>query len=286
MASEVQLLTFVGNKGWETGPGHMAIGIGNTCYTFEDFGNGRFNPDRSGWLILNLTDYLKQNEYRPTLIQKLKALVVPGLVTEYVRKSVLDDDDFVTSGWCSYQAAKAIDYASPKAIDFDPDGLNTPQSVFYHARRVGIAASETYVWRGRGALLAGQADAYVENLETAYKDVADILLTQSDLETNPSENTKTILQPLKPPYWYTVKAGLPKEDWPSSRAGADYGDVLLWPLIFEATREQERQSGGVKWANQNKLHTGQRIFVPDISGYPQAKISAARTRGKDWRRVD
>lgn len=97
--------------------------------------------------------------------------------------------------------------------------------------------------------------------------------------------TKTILVPQKPPYWYTVEPGTPEKDWPSSRAGSAYGEVLLWPLVFEATREEERKNGGIKWRDQNKIFAGQRIFVPDISGYSRQKINAARIRGKDWKRV-
>ena len=104
-----------------------------------------------------------------------------------------------------------------------------------------------------------------------------------DLTTNPNEWTRTIIG--KPPYWYTVRQGIPKDDWISSRAGKEYGDVLLWPLIYEATREEERKAGQVKFVNQNKMWPGQKVFVPDISGIPAEKKAAARKRGMDWKRV-
>ncbi len=104
-----------------------------------------------------------------------------------------------------------------------------------------------------------------------------------DLTTNPNEWTTTILG--KPPYWYTVRQGIPKEDWISSRAGKEYGDTLLWPLIFEATREEESKNGGIKFVNQNKMWPGQRVFVPDISSISAEKKAAARKRGMDWQRV-
>lgn len=104
-----------------------------------------------------------------------------------------------------------------------------------------------------------------------------------DLTTNPGEWTRTIIG--KPPYWYTVRPGVPKEDWISSRAGKEYGDTLLWPLIYEATRLEEIKTGSIKFVNQNKMWEGQRVFVPDISGMPSEKILAAKNRGRDWKRV-
>jgi nucleoid-associated protein YgaU len=104
-----------------------------------------------------------------------------------------------------------------------------------------------------------------------------------DLETNDSQWTVTI--PGKPPYWYTVRQGIPREDWLSVRAERHYGDMLLWPLIFEATRTEERKLGTVRFVNQNKLWAGQKIFVPDISGFTPEQRAAARARGRDWKRV-
>ncbi len=104
-----------------------------------------------------------------------------------------------------------------------------------------------------------------------------------DLTTNPNEWTRTIIG--KPPYWYTVRQGVPKEDWISSRAGKEYGDPLLWPLIYEATRLEEIKTGSIKFVNQNKMWAGQRVFVPEISGLPPEKILAAKNRGRDWKRV-
>jgi hypothetical protein len=104
-----------------------------------------------------------------------------------------------------------------------------------------------------------------------------------DLETNETKWTVTI--PGKPPYWYTVRQGIPREDWLSVRAEKHYGDMLLWPLILEATQAEERKTGAVSFVNQNKLWVGQKIFVPDIAAISPEKKAAARTRGRDWKRV-
>ena len=96
-----------------------------------------------------------------------------------------------------------------------------------------------------------------------------------DLETNEQKWTVTI--PGKPPYWYTVRTGIPREDWLSVRAEKHYGDMLLWPLIFEATREEERKAGAVKFVNQNKMWAGRKVFVPDISGI---RPTSARWRAR------
>lgn len=104
-----------------------------------------------------------------------------------------------------------------------------------------------------------------------------------DLGTNPMDWKVTILG--KPPYWYTVRQGIPRDDWLSVRAEKAYGDQLLWPLIFEATQAEERKAGTIKFVNQNKMWPGQRVFVPDISSITAERRAAARARGRDWRRV-
>ncbi len=104
-----------------------------------------------------------------------------------------------------------------------------------------------------------------------------------DLVTNPPNFT--VSGPEIPPYWYTVHKGIPKEDWLSSRAGKHYGDMLLWPLIFEATQAEERKIGPVKFVNQNKMWEGQRVFVPDISGISADRRATAKERGRDWKRI-
>jgi hypothetical protein len=88
--------------------------------------------------------------------------------------------------------------------------------------------------------------------------------------------------PTRPPemaplmYTHTVAGPkIEKHDWLSSIAGKWYGDVLLWPILFDFNR-------GPDFTNQNKMYVGQRVKVPFITDKTPAEIKAYRKRGLDW----
>jgi|GEM_PF-2665177 len=143
---QVKILTFVSNFNG-SGPGHSAVSVGSTVYTFEDVANGWLQPG-SGWKKLNYTSYLKSNEHRPVLAQTIP-LATSSLVTQYVDQSIKDDDDYIGSGVCSQQVARAVNWALPQNIDFDPKGFDTPFGVYHCARRLCVSSSEEYTWKGR-----------------------------------------------------------------------------------------------------------------------------------------
>ena len=147
---QVRRLTFVSNFNGGIGPGHSAVAVGKTVYTFQDVTNGWLQSG-SGWIKLMYANYLKSNAHRPVLAQTI-SLASSSLVTEYVNNSIKNDDDYIGSGVCSQQVAKAVNWALPHSINFDPDGFDTPYQVYRCARRLGVSTREDYTWPGRAAI--------------------------------------------------------------------------------------------------------------------------------------
>ena len=163
-STQVRILTFVTNFNG-SGPGHSAVAVGSKVYTFEDTG-GWFDSG-SGWKKLNYTSYLASNTHRPVLAQTIP-FANSALVTQYVDKSIKDDDDYIGSGVCSQQVARAVNWALPRSIDFDPKGFDTPFGVYHCARRLGVATKEEYTWTDRGSLRVLTWAGIVNKLRNDY----------------------------------------------------------------------------------------------------------------------
>lgn len=166
----VRILTLITNAGG-SGPGHSAVVVDATVYTFEDVGGGWFQ-NGSGWRKVDLDTYLKNNEHRPALLQTLKT-VTDAWVVEYVNQSIANDDDYLGSGVCSTQVAKAVNYALPQNIIFEPKGIDTPYGVFYCARRLKLVTGEQYLWPGRAKLTVGTWASIVNKLKADYPSVLE-----------------------------------------------------------------------------------------------------------------
>lgn len=164
---QVRILTFVTNFDG-VGPGHSAVAVENTVYTFEDVGSGWLQPG-SGWKILDYNAYKSANTHRPILAQTITQ-ANPQLIIDYVNKSIANDEDYIGSGVCSTQVSKAVNYALPKGVDFDPKGFDTPFGVYYCARRLSIVASEEYTWADRKKLLVRVWANIVNKLDSDYPD--------------------------------------------------------------------------------------------------------------------
>ncbi len=149
MQVKVKILTLVSNTVAGEGPGHSAVAVGETVYTFED-ASGWFN-NRSGWKTLDYDDYLAANVRRPVLVQTVPA-AVSNYVIEYVAKSIANDDDYGGSGVCSQQVSRAVNYSLPQHIIFDPKGFDTPFGVYHCARRLSLVSGEEYFWSGRKSI--------------------------------------------------------------------------------------------------------------------------------------
>ena len=166
----VRLMTFVTNFSG-LGPGHTAVAVDSTVYTFEDVGGGWLQPG-SGWKKLDFTTYVKANEHRPLLLQTLSHVVADD-IPEYVDMSIAKDDDYVGSGVCSTQVSRAINYALPAKIIFEPKGVDTPYGVFYCARRLQLVTKEEYFWPGRSKLSNKVWTNIVTKLQEDYPSVID-----------------------------------------------------------------------------------------------------------------
>lgn len=71
---------------------------------------------------------------------------------------------------------------------------------------------------------------------------------------------------------YTVVSG----DSLSLIAGRFWGDVLLWPILYDANRR-------VVGPNPNLIKPGQVLTIPDIRIYSRTELNEARSRGRNWR---
>lgn len=71
---------------------------------------------------------------------------------------------------------------------------------------------------------------------------------------------------------YTVVSG----DSLSAITGRLWGDVLLWPLLYDANKT-------TIGSNPNLIKVGQKLTVPNIKGLSPSQLDQARTRGRNWR---
>ncbi len=71
---------------------------------------------------------------------------------------------------------------------------------------------------------------------------------------------------------YTVVFG----DSLSAITGRLWGDVLLWPLLYDANK-------ATIGSNPNVIKAGQQLKIPNIKGLSASQLEQARTRGRNWR---
>jgi hypothetical protein len=88
--------------------------------------------------------------------------------------------------------------------------------------------------------------------------------------------------PVRPPETVSVMGvhtiegpGIQKKDWLSSIAGKYYGDVLLWPVLWDFNK-------GPDFTNPNKMYVGQRIKIPFIHEMPADEKKRYKQRGYNW----
>ena len=75
---------------------------------------------------------------------------------------------------------------------------------------------------------------------------------------------------------HTVGTTIREQDWLSNISKKWYGDLLLWPIIFDFNKSSE-------FTNQNKMKPGQVLRIPSIAGMSEGEKRAVRQRGMDWR---
>jgi hypothetical protein len=77
-----------------------------------------------------------------------------------------------------------------------------------------------------------------------------------------------------PPLPRTVTVG--PGDWLSKIAQHEYGDMFLWPLIYDANRSTIGD-------NPNLIRPGQVLNLPELKKFSAAQLDDARRRGREWR---
>ena len=146
----VTLLTLVSNHNGY-GPGHSAVAIDGTVYSFEDIGN--IGSDGSGWISMSLAKYLKKNAFRPVILQQLTSAVDPGKALQFINNSIANDDDYLGSGVCSSGAAGAIEAGYGKSVN--TLGVDRPYEIYQLVKKLGIVASERTEWADKATIDAG-----------------------------------------------------------------------------------------------------------------------------------
>lgn len=67
-----------------------------------------------------------------------------------------------------------------------------------------------------------------------------------------------------------------ESDWLSSIAGKHYGDLLLWPILFDHNRSST-------FSNPNRMVPGMSIEIPRLPSLTAAQRQEVRQRGRNWR---
>ena len=151
MRDTASILTCVTNAGG-VGPGHTAISIGDTVYTFENWKDwfSKATDEKSGWLEFPFGKYLEANAHRPVIIQELTSKVNSQKARKYIQSSKASDADYLSSGVCSSLVANAVNAAWSGW--FDPIGVDTPYKVYHLAKITGIVVKTKLSWQGREKL--------------------------------------------------------------------------------------------------------------------------------------
>jgi len=68
---------------------------------------------------------------------------------------------------------------------------------------------------------------------------------------------------------YTVVSG----DSLSLISGRKYGDVLLWPIVYDANKS-------TIGSDPNRIYPGQKFTIPNIQSYSSSQLASARSRGR------
>ncbi|QQS12526.1 MAG: hypothetical protein IPK81_24170 [Rhodospirillales bacterium] len=143
------LLTCVTNLGG-IGPGHSAIVLDSTVYTFENVRGSWFVSGSSGWREVSAAAYFAENVHRPVVVQELDAGAVDAsAIHAYIVESDLGDADYLSSGVCSQQAINAISAGVKGGIGVW--GPNFPWEVYKAVQSSGLVSSGyyTFPWRDR-----------------------------------------------------------------------------------------------------------------------------------------
>jgi hypothetical protein len=132
----IAILTTVGNLAWHYGPGHTALAVDGTVYSFE-FPHFRVSTVQAYFARPDIIQ-------RPVVVQELDCQMLDAsAVLDYLRYQVEDDIYFIRHNWCSYQAAMALKHGNEQ---FEPEGIDTPWEVYNRARQLGMTTRTYFIW--------------------------------------------------------------------------------------------------------------------------------------------
>ena len=143
------LLTCVSNF-LGVGPGHSAVVIDDHVFTFERVIGAWRVSNSSGWLQIKTRDYLKINTHRPVVVQELSTGKTDATaIYEYISLSDSKDEDYLSSGVCSQQAARAL--SAGLGLNINPWGFNTPHAIYMGVKQSGVVSKSYHTFPERGA---------------------------------------------------------------------------------------------------------------------------------------
>lgn len=146
----VHLVTCVTNFNG-IGPGHSCLEINGMIHSFEAVKGAWGNSGQSGWIQIGAAKYYADNAHRPVIKQLLNGRVSEGKVLGYILNSAAADDDYLSSGVCSSQAASAIEAGFQGS--FNTMGIDTPYDIYVMANNKGIVGTESMAWPGKNKIL-------------------------------------------------------------------------------------------------------------------------------------
>ncbi len=134
--THIAVLTSVGNRHLRLIPGHTALAIDGTVYSFEF----------PHFKVMSIKEYFAEpdNLQRAIVVQELDCSELDAsAILNYLRVQVDSNIYFFCHKWCSYQATMALKHGYEK---FKPEGINTPWEVYQTIQKLGMARRTYYIW--------------------------------------------------------------------------------------------------------------------------------------------
>lgn len=161
----LKILTCVTNGGGY-GPGHTALVIGQTVWSFEQL------VGITGWKKFAVSDYMAANAERPVILQTLNEKVDGQQVLDWLKWDEWKPWNKYGPNVCSQRASSAL--AEGASSGFDPKGYDTPYGVYWHAWDKTYVQVEKCVWASQGS--GDKKDRIAAKLKADYQfDLSDVV---------------------------------------------------------------------------------------------------------------
>lgn len=166
MSARLAIMTCITNGGG-VGPGHTAVIVGDTVYSFENAGDWfSVRTESSGWITMDAQEYIDKNAARPVVLQDINEQVNRSKVLRYIFGSMETDMDYLSSGVCSSLVCSAIEAGYTGS--FNPPGVDTPYKTFHLANKKGIVRGTSVTWADRDTISSGNRSRIQEKVKSDY----------------------------------------------------------------------------------------------------------------------